>query len=572
MVRSIWTSFFFAALALSAFFWGTGELQRLRPQKELPFNPLIKGIAAQRDVPVTEHKSFAVVLYAHNAAAWCERALRSVFEQDYDHYRVLFVDDGSIDGTLERAQRFIVENKQDHRVIAIRNDACLGPVGSLYRAADNCLDREILLPLDAQNWLSHDHVLSRLNQVFQNPDTWISFGQSIQYPSYQIVDAPSFNSAMIEKQGFRGMKDLECPAIAFYAALFKAIHLPDLMLGGRFSESQPSYLTPLLELSGGRYRVLPEPLTFANLAQPIRNLPSGHLEQAALEKLGPYRPLAQFPPTAVQQENNVDLVIFSFDRPLQLYGALESIYRYLTNYQTLTVLYRVSDARFNAAYELVKASFPKVRYIKQSDTPRKDFKPLLVHAIFDSPAEYIVFGVDDMIMKDFVDLKFCRQMLEKTGAYGFYLRFGRHIQLSYMFKKPEPVPPSIPLSNGVYAWDLRFGQDDWAFANSMDMTIYRKADLKKCFTELKYKTPNSLEFIWAHHPPANTIGLYFEQSKMVNLPLNIVNPSDCPHMNFMTAEELLVKFNQGFKIDIDPLYQIDNPSPHYEYIPELILR
>ena len=141
-----------------------------------------------------------------------------------------------------------------------------------------------------------------------------------------------------------------------------------------------------------------------------------------------------------------------------------------------------------------------------------------------------------------------------------------------MKNKPEEVPPSVLLGSGIYAWDFRKGDADWAFANSMDMTLYRKADLKKQFTDFKYKTPNSLEYVWAQHPSSNPIGLYFEHSKMVNLPLNIVNPSDCPHMNFMTAEELLVKFNQGFKLDIDPLFQIDNPSPHYEYTPDLILR
>ena len=79
-------------------------------------------------------------MVAHNAASWCEQALRSVFEQDYERYRVVFVDDASVDGTLEKAQQFIVNNKQDYRVIAIRNESPLGPVGSLYRAAEHCQD------------------------------------------------------------------------------------------------------------------------------------------------------------------------------------------------------------------------------------------------------------------------------------------------------------------------------------------------------------------------------------------------------------------------------------------------
>ncbi|MBF8262945.1 MAG: hypothetical protein HW387_610 [Parachlamydiales bacterium] len=572
MIRSILTTCFFAIIALVGFLAGTGELQRSKDKPKLSFDPFIKGVSPDTDQVVSEQKPFTIVLYAHNASDWCERALRSVFEQDYERYRIVFVDDGSVDGTLEKAQQFVVQNHQDQRVIAVRNETALGPVGSLYRAAEHCQDMEIIIPLDARNWLAHDGVLSRLNQVFQNPDTWISMAQSIEYPSYGIVNPPAIDRAVIEKRGFRILSQFDCPSFAFYSALFKSIHLPDLLVDGRFSQLQISYAMALLEQAGGRCRSLPEPLTFSNQTLKKRDLHPGANESVVLQSLNPYRPLAQLPSLNHKGKSDVDIVVFSFDRPLQLYGALESIQHYVTGYQFLTVLYRASDDRFNAAYNLVRAAFPKARYVLQSDTPRKDFKPLLLQSVFDSPSEYIVFGVDDMVIKDFVDLSFCRQMLEKTGAYGFYLRFGRHIQQSYMQQKAQSVPPSIPLSNGVFAWDLRKGESDWGFVNSMDMTLYRKADLKKWFTELKYKNPNSLEFNWSQHPPANPIGLYFEHSRMVNLPLNLVHPSDCPHMNFMTAEELLVKFNQGFKMDIDPFYKIENPSPHCDYIPEFIPR
>lgn len=560
MIRSILITCFLAFIALIGFFSGAGELQRMKEHK-LPFSPILKDIAADRDFPVTDHKLFTIVLYAHNASDWCERALRSVFEQDYDRYRVVFVDDASSDGTLEKAQQFIVANHQDHRVIAIRNDTVLGPVGSLYRAADHCQDLEILIPLDAQNWLTFDGVLTRFNQAFQNPDIWIAFGQSIDYPSYWICDPPDLDRSVIEKKGFRCLTDFSCPSFGFYAGLFKAIHLPDLFVDGKFSQMPLSYVTPLLEESGGRYKSIYEPLVFSNHSIKTRDWML--TEEAVIQAREPYKPLAHFPLPAIAK-GGVDVVVFSFDRPMQLFGALESIYHYVTNFQTISVLYRVSDQRFEDAYNLVKASFPKVRYIKQSENPRKDFKPLLLHAVFDSPSEFIVFGVDDMIMKDYVDLNLCKQMLEKTGAYGFYLRFGCHIQQS--------VPSSVPLMNGVLAWDLKKGEADWGYPNSMDMTVYRKSDLKKWFTELSYKNPNSLEAAWSEHHPANIIGLYFEQSRMVNLPLNVVNHSNSSHANFMTAEELLVKFNQGFKIDIDPLYQIENPSPHYDYIPEFVPR
>src|SRR5690606_10170904 len=169
--------------------------------------------AALEELPVREHKSFVIVLYAHNQAHWCKDALHSIFEQNYDHYRVIVVDDGSIDGTEEIAKNFILENHQDEKVIFIQNESCLGPVASLYRVIDNCLDREIIIPLDAKDWFTTPHVLTRLNALYQNPDVWMATSSSIEYPAYQILE--------------------EDGPVCYYAALFKEIKLCDLLIKGR---------------------------------------------------------------------------------------------------------------------------------------------------------------------------------------------------------------------------------------------------------------------------------------------------------------------------------------------------
>jgi len=54
--------------------------------------------------------------------------------------------------------------------------------------------------------------------------------------------------------------------------------------------------------------------------------------------------------------------------------------------------------------------------------------------------------------------------------------------------------------------------------------------------------------------------------------MNLVGKTSNPHMNFMSVEELLVKFDEKLKIDIDPLYQVENHSPYFEYFPEFISR
>lgn len=546
-----------------SFFSGSGEIHRWRSEAAPRFPLLVDGIKPNKECALSEHKAFAVVLVAHNAAAWCERALRSVFEQDYDYFRVLFVDDASVDDTFERAQQFIVDNHLEERVVAVRNETRAGFTASLYRAAEICLDKEIVIPLDACNWLAFEGAISRLNRIFQNPDVWIAWGSSVDYPLYELREAPKFDFEEIRRKGYRLSEP--APFLAFYAGLFKSIRLPDLFTDGMFAESALAWQIPLLEKAGGRCRTLAEPLLFENRAYPRKEALKGF----SWEMRSFCPPLAELPLPSLVKESPVDLVLFSYDRPLQLYAALESIQKHLAGSVSCTLLYRCSDSRFEAAYKEVLALFPHVRSMQQSD---KDFKPLLEEILFSSTNEYVLFCADDLVLKEPVDLELCKRMLEKTGAYGFYLRYGRNIQHSYIESKPLALPKSAELGGGIFAWDLRRGEGEWGMANNFEMSLYRKDDLKGCLQELSYKNPQTLQEGWARRLPEKAIGLYFEQSKMVNLPLNSVQASGRPNMNYMTAEELLLKFNQGLKIDIEPLFQVNNPAPHYEWAPELIAR
>lgn len=512
-----------------------------------------------KECPITESKSFTLILYAHNHAPWCERTLQSIFHQTYRQYRIIFIDDGSTDDTYTKARQCILSQKEESRVLLLRNETPIGLLASLYRAIDYCQERDIVIPLEAKDWLMDERALFRLNRAYQDPSVWMVAAPLLEYPSYE--------------RRFASEQQLETTA-AFYAELFQKIHIKDLFLDGLLSPFDSAYLTPLRQLCKGHLTFLQEPLFFSNQAAPQRQKkipPTLALKETLrAQTTAPYTPLATLK-SSLSPKTSPDILLFSFDRPLQLFATLESIHRYFTGYQEISVLYRASNEHFALAYETVQRTFPAVHFVRQSSTPKKDFKPLLLKLLFDNPSPYILFGVDDLIVKDFVDLQLCTEKLESSGAYGVYLRFGRHIRSCYMNNKPQELPPSVPLTDGLFAWDTQKGEADWGFPNTLDMTLYRKADLKDLFKTMKYHHPNSLEWEWAHHPPTNSIGLYFEHSKVVNLPLNVIG-STSRNMEYLTTSELLTYFNQGLKIHIEPLYHMENPSPHYEFIPELVAR
>ena len=273
-------------------------------------------------------------------------------------------------------------------------------------------------------------------------------------------------------------------------------------------------------------------------------------------------------------KSSVDLIVFSYDRGIQLYATLESSERYLKGISQTYVLYRASEGKFDVPYQDMKERFSCVNWIKQGENPKKDFKPLLMSILCSSSADYILFAVDDNIVKDFVDLSVCVNVLEKTKAYAFYLRLGKNINYSYSCKIRTPIPCMHTVDKNVFVWKFEDGKGDWNYPNSVDMTLFRKNNIISNISKLNFSSPNYFEGAWALRASSKLNGLCFNTSKIFNIPMNIVQQShkNNPHMNLYSKEYLLKLYMDGYKINIDDFYNINNNSPHFEIEPKFIKR
>lgn len=281
-------------------------------------------------------------------------------------------------------------------------------------------------------------------------------------------------------------------------------------------------------------------------------------------------------PADEHSRKQADLIIFSYDRPLQLYALLESLSQYMTDLSSISIVYRTSSERYNEGFKTVSSYFPQVQFLHQQTI--HDFKSLTLHAIESSSSDYVIFAVDDNIVKDNVELHECITWLEQTDAYGFYLKLGTHLDYCYTENSPQAVPPHKQIHNAICLWEFESGEKDWCYPNTVDMTVYRKKDLLALFKSLDYTNPNLLEGKWAawwtNHKESHTLGLFYKNSKMINIPLNKVQTCCLLNrdMNLYTPQELLEKFENGYKIDITPLHNMDNKSVHTEYEPTFIAR
>lgn len=533
-------------------------------------------------------KKLVVIIPSYNNKLWYEKNLSSIFAQKngnkpYNNWSIIYVDDCSNDGQYEGIQKFVAQSGYADRCKLVRNTWRRGALANIYGAVLECPNDAVVLLVDGDDWLAHDHVFERVNKEYQNSDVWMTYGQDESFPEGNGHHSQPFHDWVVQNNAYRqAFIGRNCILSAThlrtcYAWLFKQVNVNDLLHEGKFYTMawDGAFMLPMLEMAGSHARFIPEVLYIYNMSNPINDFKRDiQLLMTLAREIGNSKSYQRLNEPKINQiGDNVDVVAFSYNRPLQLYALLESMQAYLKGMGVASVIYRASNEQFEQGYEQVKKDFPTFKFFKQDNQhAAEDFKSLVMKATFETPNEHIIFAVDDDVVKDFVDLRACTVALEKTKAYGFYLRMGEHITDCYMQRRSQKVPPLQSVGDGVYAWLFGQGDGDWAYPNSVDLTIYRKKDIKADFERIAMKNPNSLEGIWSGMARYDRIGLCFNTAKIVNIPLNLVQntyPTN-RHMGLFTPEQLLEKFVAGLKIDVRPLFKIHNASPQMEYNPNFV--
>ncbi len=274
----------------------------------------------------------------------------------------------------------------------------------------------------------------------------------------------------------------------------------------------------------------------------------------------------------IKSHDKADLVIFSCDRPLQLYALLESVERYVTHLGQMHIIVRSTNVDYKQAYKEVFQAFPHA-IIKEQFGPH-DFKQITLQSLNELPHKYILFAVDDIIITDTIDLDYCIKTMQRFDAYGFYLRMGKNCTLGY----PQPHRVSLPIfkfdNEGLCVWHFNEGSCDWGYPHTVDMTLYKKEDILHDLRTLEYSAPNTLEGHWAGTSRAimHRLGVCFEHSRMINIPMNRVQNEVHNYNMGISPEKLLQIFNEGKKIDILKFYKIDNNNSHMDAWPAFVQR
>ncbi|MCI5051712.1 MAG: glycosyltransferase family 2 protein [Simkaniaceae bacterium] len=535
---------------------------------------------------IKEQKPFVIIVPSYNNAEFVEKNLSSILEQEYSNFRVIYIDDCSTDATYKKAAQVVRRYNAEGKVKLIRNKRNFGSMANMYNAVHSCKNEEIVAVVDGDDWLSYVHVLRDLNAYYQNDDVWMTSGNYLEYPEYvegqnQPFDLKTLKSASVRRKSWQTSH-----LRTFYAGLFKRIRIEDFLYQGNFFpvSADVAAMLPMLEMAREHAYYIPDILYMYNTSNPICDAKMRYDRQQFFDnyirKQSSYPKLEKHPSTMKKlNESDVsDVIVFSYNRPLQLYSFLESFHKYVKNFGEIFVIYRVDDRAFQKAYDSVIKCYPNVNYIRQDGpNPHKNFKPMVLDCLFNyekAPSSYVTFAVDDIIVKDHIDFSEMILELEKKKAHAFFLRLGRNVEYCYMDDCRQKMPIFLPTNGKVLAWQYSSGTGDWDYPHTLDFTLYRKGDILGDLSEMIYTYPNTMEEEWTHRADHTRVGLCYERSKILNIPMNIVSEYERGNrqMRCFSAKELLDKFNEGLKIDINPLYQVANSSAHHECEPQFVPR
>ncbi|MEN9343768.1 MAG: hypothetical protein RLZZ453_555 [Chlamydiota bacterium] len=215
-------------------------------------------------------KPFVIVIPSYNNQQWCVANLSSVLSQDYTNYRIIYIDDSSSDGTKALADAFAVNYP---RVTVIHNTQRVGALCNTYRAVSMCKPEEIVAILDGDDWFANTQVLKKLNEVYADPDVWMTYGQFQYYPSGYPGWARAVPDSIIEKNDVRNYDWVTTHLKTFYASLFHKIKVEDLFFNSWFytMAGDLAYTLPICEMAGRHARFIPDVLYIYNVASPLND-------------------------------------------------------------------------------------------------------------------------------------------------------------------------------------------------------------------------------------------------------------------------------------------------------------
>lgn len=425
-------------------------------------------------------KKFVILTASYNNIKFYKWNLDSVFNQTYQNWELIYIDDISTDGTGAAVQSYIKEKGFEAKVRFVANTEKCYCLKNYYREMLNVADDKIIVTLDGDDALIDTHVLQFLDRVYSNnPDIWCTYGNFSYFPKQErtkkMFQISAFPKEVIEKNEFRKHHWNIHHLRTFYAGLFKNIKLEDLFYEGQFFKvvEDVAFMLPIIEQCGKHHLFIDKPLYLYNVGNPLIT-PNVWKEEERKKMIQfvhsktKYAPLQAAPYLEKPPSNHItDVILFNSNGWQRLREFLLCEIGQVLN--EIGTIYVISNENTKLlGYQTISREFKNVRYL-QANEPASTLFDLIEREM----APHILFCSDLASVNMQFSLNESIEKLNRTGAHTFYL-FAEKAVLT-------DTTHLMNLGSGVSAFQLKYYMS--LLTQTEFMNLYRKEDIIHAFSD-----------------------------------------------------------------------------------------
>jgi len=233
------------------------------------------------------NKKIVIVVPSYKNSKWYEKNLSSIISQNYDNFRVIYVDDCSPDNTGQLVEDFISKHNKEKLIKLIRNKDRKGAMHNLYDIIHSCEDDEVIITLDGDDWFATPNVLKKINSVYSDPNVWMTYGSYQDSPQGSRGCCRPFEPMIVQQNTFRRAQWRASHLRTFYKWIFAKIRKEDFYdPRGKWLDMawDLSFMLPILEMAGPRHRYVHEILYVYNNENPIQDYKVNIQRQGMLDR------------------------------------------------------------------------------------------------------------------------------------------------------------------------------------------------------------------------------------------------------------------------------------------------
>ncbi|MCL5876157.1 MAG: glycosyltransferase [Candidatus Dependentiae bacterium] len=471
-----------------------------------------------------QEQPLVVVIPSYNNAHYIERTLNSVFSQEYSNYRVVFIDDGSSDDSVQVMNQYIEENSDvADKITFIQNDRRWRKLRNVYYAIHrHCADEEIVVMLDCDDFLAHPGVFNMINDLYADPDVWFMYGGDEPYPKAEAaawgitkenMSQPTPDE-VVRNNSFRQYNWVYMHIRTFRAWLFKITPIDEMISArvagfqGKFYPACIDYIFiyPMLERAQWHMRYNPEFIYYWNADNPINSFKVDRTLQAAsaveTRDKRAYQPLEQEQTYLLDKYDTAkaDLIVFSDSTPDKLSQMLMAQEQWLSGVENISVIYQADTEPIKQQYQQLTRTYPQIQWYDMQSSIS------LTSVVSYGTAEHCVLMRDTVSMINPINFNKGILALEETGAYAFYYNLGAS-NGSIVTAGGDIGVPSQEIMDNWHVWKFSCDTCKAIKTYAPNMVLYRKADIMPLFRQYSNKIGAYLHQWENMLPDQNKVGM-----------------------------------------------------------------